>query len=281
MIETLLPVSALAFPNIDPVIFSIGPLAVHWYGLGYVVGIMFAWWYGKKLLRNHRLWANNQPPMKPEALDDFVIWAALGVVLGGRIGYVLFYNFSYYLSNPLAIPAVWDGGMSFHGGILGTTVAMILFARSRGIKVWSMFDVIAAGVPVGLGVVRVANFINSELWGRVSDVPWAFYFPNGGPEPRHPSQLYEAFLEGFVLFFVLLLLVWVGKKLKAPGFIAGTFVLGYGLSRIIVEFFREPDAQLGYLFGGWLTMGMILSLPMVLIGLWAMWRANRAVKKNA
>ncbi|MBO1039803.1 prolipoprotein diacylglyceryl transferase [Brucella pituitosa] len=281
MIETLLPVSALAFPNIDPVIFSIGPLAVHWYGLGYVVGIMFAWWYGKKLLRNHRLWANNQPPMKPEALDDFVIWAALGVVLGGRIGYVLFYNFSYYLSNPLAIPAVWDGGMSFHGGILGTTVAMILFARSRGIKVWSMFDVIAAGVPVGLGVVRVANFINSELWGRVSDVPWAFYFPNGGPEPRHPSQLYEAFLEGFVLFFVLLLLVWVGKKLKAPGFIAGTFVLGYGLSRIIVEFFREPDAQLGYLFGGWLTMGMILSLPMVLIGVWAMWRANRAVTKNA
>jgi phosphatidylglycerol:prolipoprotein diacylglycerol transferase len=281
MIETLLPASALAFPNIDPVIFSIGPLAVHWYGLGYVVGIMFAWWYGKKLLRNHRLWGNNQPPMQPEALDDFVIWAALGVVLGGRIGYVLFYNFSYYLSNPLAIPAVWDGGMSFHGGILGTTIAMIWFARSRGIKVWSMFDVIAAGVPVGLGVVRVANFINSELWGRVSDVPWAFYFPNGGPEPRHPSQLYEAFLEGFVLFFVLLLLVWVGKKLKAPGFIAGTFVLGYGLSRIIVEFFREPDAQLGYLFGGWLTMGMILSLPMVLIGLWAMWRANRAAAKNA
>lgn len=281
MIETLLPVSALAFPNIDPVIFSVGPLAVHWYGLGYVVGIMFAWWYGKKLLRNHRLWGNNQPPMQPEALDDFVIWAALGVVLGGRIGYVLFYNFSYYLSNPLAILAVWDGGMSFHGGILGTTIAMIWFARSRGIKVWSMFDVIAAGVPVGLGVVRVANFINSELWGRVSDVPWAFYFPNGGPEPRHPSQLYEAFLEGFVLFFVLLLLVWVGKKLKAPGFIAGTFVLGYGLSRIIVEFFREPDAQLGYLFGGWLTMGMILSLPMVIIGLWAMWRANRAAAKNA
>ncbi|MBK0021492.1 prolipoprotein diacylglyceryl transferase [Brucella pseudogrignonensis] len=281
MIETLLPVSALAFPNIDPVIFSVGPLAVHWYGLGYVVGIMFAWWYGKKLLRNHRLWGNNQPPMQPEALDDFVIWAALGVVLGGRIGYVLFYNFSYYLSNPLAIPAVWDGGMSFHGGILGTTIAMIWFARSRGIKVWSMFDVIAAGVPVGLGVVRVANFINSELWGRVSDVPWAFYFPNGGPEPRHPSQLYEAFLEGFVLFFVLLLLVWVGKKLKAPGFIAGTFVLGYGLSRIIVEFFREPDAQLGYLFGGWLTMGMILSLPMVIIGLWAMWHANRAAAKNA
>lgn len=279
--ETLQSASGLAFPNIDPIIFSIGPFAVHWYGLGYVIGIMFAWWYGKKLLRNHRLWANNQPPMQPEALDDFVIWAALGVVIGGRLGYVLFYNSAYYFSNPLAIPAVWDGGMSFHGGILGTTIAMIWFARSRGIKVWSMFDVVAAGVPVGLGVVRVANFINDELWGRVSDVAWAVRFPNGGGLPRHPSQLYEAFLEGFVLFFVLLLLVWVGKKLKAPGFIAGAFVLGYGLSRIVVEFFREPDAQLGYLFGGWLTMGMILSLPMVLIGLWAMWRANRAAAKHA
>ncbi len=279
--ETLQSASGLAFPNIDPIIFSVGPFAVHWYGLGYVVGIMFAWWYGKKLLRNHRLWANNQPPMQPIALDDFVIWAALGVVIGGRLGYVLFYNPAYYFSNPLAIPAVWDGGMSFHGGILGTTIAMIWFARSRGIKIWSMFDTVAAGVPVGLGVVRVANFINDELWGRVSDVAWAVRFPNGGGLPRHPSQLYEAFLEGFVLFFVLFLLVWVGKKLKAPGFIAGTFVLGYGISRIIVEFFREPDAQLGYLFGGWLTMGMILSLPMVLIGLWAMWRANRAAAKHA
>ena len=279
--ETLQSASGLAFPNIDPIIFSIGPFAVHWYGLGYVIGIMFAWWYGKKLLRNHRLWANNLPPMKAEALDDFVIWAALGVVIGGRLGYVLFYNPAYYFSNPLAIPAVWDGGMSFHGGILGTTIAMIWFARSRGIKVWSMFDTVAAGVPVGLGVVRVANFINDELWGRVSDVAWAVRFPNGGGLPRHPSQLYEAFLEGFVLFFVLLLLVWVGKKLKAPGFIAGTFVLGYGLSRIVVEFFREPDAQLGYLFGGWLTMGMILSLPMVIIGLWAMWRANRAAAQHA
>ncbi|WP_273726772.1 prolipoprotein diacylglyceryl transferase [Brucella gallinifaecis] len=281
MMETLQSASGLAFPDIDPIIFSIGPFAVHWYGLGYVIGIMFAWWYGKKLLRNHRLWADNQPPMQPEALDDFVIWAALGVVLGGRLGYVLFYNSAYYFSNPLMIPAVWDGGMSFHGGIIGTTIAMIWFARSRGFKVWSMFDVVAAGVPVGLGVVRVANFINDELWGRVSDVAWAVRFPNGGALPRHPSQLYEAFLEGLVLFFILFLLVWVGKKLKAPGFIAGTFVLGYGLSRIIVEFFREPDAQLGYLFGGWLTMGMILSLPMVLIGLWAMWRANRAAASNA
>ncbi len=279
MTEPQIMMAALPFPNIDPVLFSVGPLSVHWYGIGYVIGILFAWWYGKKLVNNARLWPNNNAPMDPLALDDFVLWAALGVVIGGRIGYVLFYNFSFYISNPLEIPAVWDGGMSFHGGILGTTVAMILFARKRGIPVWSMFDTIAAGVPIGLGVVRIANFINSELWGRVSDVSWAVYFPNGGPLPRHPSQLYEAALEGFVLFFVLALLIWKGNKLKAPGFIAGAFVAGYGLSRIMVEFFREPDAQLGYLVGGWMTMGMVLSVPMVLLGVWAMARANRAAAK--
>lgn len=281
MLSPLLPLSALAFPNIDPVIFSIGPLAVHWYGLGYIIGILFAWWYGKKLLQNHRLWAHNQAPMQPIMLDDFVVWAALGVVVGGRLGYVLFYNFSFYLANPLAIPAVWDGGMSFHGGILGTTLAMILFARSRKIPIWSMFDVIAAGVPVGLGVVRIANFINSELWGRVSDMPWAVYFPNGGDLPRHPSQLYEAALEGLVLLIILAILIGGFKKLKKPGFIAGAFITGYGISRIAVEFFREPDAQLGYLFGGWLTMGMILSVPMVLLGIWAMIRAQLAAPEAA
>ncbi|KAB0537630.1 MULTISPECIES: prolipoprotein diacylglyceryl transferase [Pseudochrobactrum] len=279
MTEPQIMMAALPFPNIDPVLFSIGPLSVHWYGIGYVIGILFAWWYGKKLVNTARLWPNNNAPMDPLALDDFVLWAALGVVIGGRLGYVLFYNFGFYISNPLEIPAVWDGGMSFHGGILGTTVAMILFARKRGIPVWSMFDTIAAGVPIGLGVVRIANFINSELWGRVSDVSWAVYFPNGGPLPRHPSQLYEAALEGFVLFFVLALLIWKGNKLKAPGFIAGAFVAGYGLSRILVEFFREPDAQLGYLVGGWMTMGMVLSVPMVLLGVWAMWRGNRAAAK--
>lgn len=279
MTEPQIIMAALPFPNIDPVLFSVGPLSVHWYGIGYVIGILFAWWYGKKLVNNARLWPNNNAPMQPIALDDFVLWAALGVVIGGRLGYVLFYNFGFYINNPLQIAAVWDGGMSFHGGILGTTIAMILFARKRDIPVWSMFDTIAAGVPIGLGVVRIANFINSELWGRVSDVSWAVYFPNGGLLPRHPSQLYEAALEGLVLFLVLALLVWKGKKLKAPGFIAGAFVTGYGLSRILVEFFREPDAQLGYLLGGWMTMGMVLSVPMVLIGVWAMWRANRAAAK--
>jgi phosphatidylglycerol:prolipoprotein diacylglycerol transferase len=214
--------------------------------------------------------------MKPEDLDDFIVWAAIGVVVGGRTGYVLFYDLPRYLANPLDIFAVWQGGMSFHGGLTGTILAMVLFARSRGISAWSLLDVVAAGVPVGLGLVRLANFINSELWGRPTDMPWAVIFPNGGPLPRHPSQIYEALLEGLVLFLVLRFLTHSRLKLKTPGFVGGAFVCGYGLSRIFVEFFREPDAQLGYLAGGWLTMGMVLSAPMVLIGLRAMATAKPA-----
>lgn len=262
--------SALTFPAIDPVIFQIGPVAIRWYGLGYVVGILFGWWYSRRLAATPRLWANNQPAMSPVDIDDFLIWAAVGIVAGGRIGYILFYDLPRYLAEPLAIFSVWEGGMSFHGGLLGVIIAMILFSRRRGINTWSMFDVIAAGVPVGLGLVRCANFINSELWGRVSDAPWAVVFPNGGPLPRHPSQLYEAALEGVVLFAVLVWLVWARGKLKTPKFIGGAFIAGYGPVRIFVEFFRVPDEQIGYLAGGWLTMGMILSLPMVLAGVWAM-----------
>jgi phosphatidylglycerol---prolipoprotein diacylglyceryl transferase len=271
-----LPLAALPFPNIDPVILHVGPLAIHWYGVAYIVGILFAWWYGRSLVTNPRLWTDGKLPMKPEDLDDFLVWAAVGVVLGGRIGYVLFYDFARYMQNPLDIFAVWQGGMSFHGGFLGTTVAMILFARSRGIPVWTMFDVIAAGVPVGLGLVRLTNFINSELWGRPTDLPWGIEFPNGGPFTRHPSQLYEAALEGLVLFFVLRILTHVFFKLKRPGFVSGAFVAGYGCSRIFAEYFREPDVQLGYLYGGWLTMGMVLSVPMVLLGIWAMATAKPA-----
>ncbi|MCR4265768.1 prolipoprotein diacylglyceryl transferase [Nitratireductor sp. ZSWI3] len=268
------PLAALAFPNIDPVAVQIGPLAIHWYGLGYVVGILLGWWYARRLVGNRRLWAGGQPPLSAHDLDDFVLWAAAGIVAGGRIGYVLFYDLARYLQNPLDIFALWQGGMSFHGGLLGVTLAMILFAMRRGVNAWSLFDTISAVVPIGLGLVRVANFINSELWGRVTDVPWAFVFPNGGPEPRHPSQLYEAALEGLVLFLALRILTHVSLKLKMPGFVAGAFICGYGLSRIFVEFFRVPDAQLGYLAGGWLTMGMVLSTPMVLIGVWAMLRAR-------
>ena len=272
----LLPIAALPFPDIDPIVVKIGPLAIHWYGLAYVVGILFAWWYARRLVTTARLWPDGVLPMKPDDLDDFLVWAAVGVVLGGRIGYILFYDLARYLDNPLDIFAVWQGGMSFHGGFAGTTLAMILFAYRRGIRIWTLFDVVAAGVPVALGLVRLTNFINSELWGRPTDVPWAFVFPNGGAFPRHPSQLYEAALEGLVLFAVLRLLTHTFLKLKTPGFVAGAFVTGYGLSRIFVEFFREPDAQLGYLLGGWLTMGMVLSLPMVLAGIWAMATARQA-----
>lgn len=275
----LLPLAALPFPEIDPVIIAIGPIAIHWYGLGYVVGILFAWWYTKRLVANRNLWANGKPAMTAQDLDDFLIWAAAGVVLGGRLGYILFYDLARYISSPLDILAVWQGGMSFHGGLLGTILAMVLFARSRGIHVWSLLDTVAAGVPVGLGLVRLANFINSELWGRVTDVPWAFVFPSGGPLPRHPSQLYEAALEGVILFAVLWYFTHRRHRLKTPRFIGGAFVAGYGASRILVEFFREPDAHIGYLLGGWLTMGMVLSLPMVLAGAWAMVTAHELEQK--
>jgi phosphatidylglycerol:prolipoprotein diacylglycerol transferase len=274
--EMLLPLAALSFPNVDPVIFQIGPLAVHWYGLGYVVGILFAWWYARRLVENDRLWPVGGAPIKPIDIDDFLIWAAAGVVLGGRIGYILFYDFARYIENPASIFAVWQGGMSFHGGLTGVTISMILFARRRGFSPWSLFDIIAAGAPVGFGLVRLTNFINSELWGRQTDVSWAFVFPTGGPVPRHPSQLYEAALEGIVLFLILRILTHSGLKLKQPGFVAGAMIAGYGSARILVEFFREPDAHIGYLAGDWLTMGMVLSVPMVLLGVWAMLRARRS-----
>ncbi len=271
MAETfLIHLAALPFPNIDPVIVRIGPLAIHWYGVGYVVGILFAWWYSRRLLVTPRLWTPAGPGISPDDIDDFLLWAAVGVVVGGRLGYILFYDLPVYLAHPLTIFAVWRGGMSFHGGMLGTILAMVLFARARKLPAWTLLDVIAATAPVGLGLVRCANFINAELWGRVSDVPWAMVFPTGGPMPRHPSQLYEALLEGVVLFLVLRLLTHRFGKLKTPRFVGGAFICGYGLSRIFVEFFREPDPQLGYLLGGWLTMGMLLSAPMVAAGIWAM-----------
>ncbi len=266
----------LPYPAIDPIAFSIGPLAVHWYGLAYVVGIMLGWFYARRMVARADLWPGGTSPMSSQQLDDFLVWVAGGIVLGGRIGYILFYDFSAVMQNPIRAIEIWNGGMSFHGGLIGTTIAMILFARRNKIAVWSLFDTVAAVAPLGLFFGRIANFINGELWGRITDVPWAFVFPTGGPFARHPSQLYEAFLEGILLFLVLRVMTHGVKALRQPGVVAGVFVCGYALSRIFVEFFREPDAQIGYLAFGWLTMGMVLSLPMLGIGLWAIWRARRA-----
>jgi phosphatidylglycerol:prolipoprotein diacylglycerol transferase len=275
--------SILPFPEIDPVLIAIGPLKIHWYGLAYVAGIMLGWFYSRRIVRNAALWAGSsngtgKAPITETELDDFLLWAAVGIVGGGRIGYILFYDMPSVIANPLRAFEIWNGGMSFHGGLIGTILAMLLFARKRAIPIWSLFDVVAAVVPIGLLFGRLANFINGELWGRLSSMPWAIVFPTGGPFPRHPSQIYEAGLEGILLLVILAFLIYRRYALKTPGLVAGVFVTGYAVSRIFVEFFREPDAQIGYLAGGWLTMGMLLSLPMLGIGLWAILRARRAAR---
>jgi phosphatidylglycerol:prolipoprotein diacylglycerol transferase len=269
------PLYALPFPEIDPVAFSIGPLAIRWYALAYVFGLLLALAYAKHLVRRPELWEAGGPPVSSQQLDDFLLWATLGVVLGGRLGYVLFYNLPHYLAHPLAILEVWQGGMSFHGGFLGVVVAAWAYGRRHGIGLDRLLDLAATGVPIGLGLGRLANFINGELYGRASTVPWAMVFPNGGPEPRHPSQLYEAVLEGLVLFIVIKIATDRYHALARPGLVAGIFALGYGMARFFVEFFREPDAQLGPVFG-FLTAGMLLSLPLVAIGIWLILRARRA-----
>lgn len=267
------PLLVLPFPAIDPVIVEFGPFALRWYALAYIIGIILAWRYMRALVLNHRLWGSVGRPSLAQ-LDDFVLWGTLGIIVGGRLGYVLFYNPAHYLANPMDAFAIWTGGMSFHGGFAGTVVAMLLFAWSRGVSVWTLFDLAGCAAPIGLFFGRIANFINSELWGRPSDVPWAVVFPNAGPDPRHPSQLYEAALEGLVLFLVLRLLSHRFKLLKKPGYLAGAFACGYGIARSISELFRVPDAHIGYL-GGFFTMGILLSLPMILGGLAAMVWASR------
>jgi len=239
-------------------------VAIRWYALAYIAGILAGWLYARALIRNPTYWGG-AAPMTVIDFDDFVLWVTLGIILGGRIGYVLFYNLPYFIANPTEIVQLWKGGMSFHGGFLGCVAAVILFARLRGIPVLSLGDITCAAGPIGLFLGRIANFINGELWGRVTDVPWGMVFPGGGPLPRHPSQLYEAGLEGIVLFVILNVLVRRGA-LERPGAITGAFALGYGAMRIFGELFREPDVQLGFLWQG-LTMGMLLSLPLMLFGI--------------
>ena len=282
MTSAVQSLAVLPFPNIDPIAFSIGPVDVHWYGISYVVSILLGWWYARKIATTPRLWANDRPALTVTDLDDFLLWAAIGIVVGGRLGFILFYDLPVYLAQPTLIFEIWRGGMSFHGGITGTTIAMILFARTRGLSVWSLFDVIATVCVTGLFLVRIANFINGELYGGLSDLPWAVVFRGEEPFARHPSQLYEAGLEGLLTGVILAVMVFRFGALKRPGLVAGSFVSLYAISRILVEFVRVPDAQLGHLLGtGWLTMGMVLSLPMLLLGIWAIWRSGRAAAAAA
>ena len=275
---------AIPFAAIDPVLIEIGPLAIRWYALAYIAGILLAWFYVRKMVSNSKLWVGISRPTISD-VDDFVIWATVGIIIGGRLGYVLFYNPLFYLSHPLEIAQIWKGGMSFHGGSAGILVAILWFAKRRNLNPWQFFDMLGAAAPIGLFFGRIANFINSELWGRLTDVPWGFIVGDsrldsllnpGQLVARHPSQLYEAFLEGLVLFLILFWLIFSKKKLSQPGFVGSAFIAGYGIFRIFCEFFREPDAQLGFLLPG-TTMGMLLSIPMVIIGIYGMyWFTKRS-----
>jgi phosphatidylglycerol---prolipoprotein diacylglyceryl transferase len=264
----------IAFPVFNPVAIEIGPIVIRWYALAYICGIVIGWIYARALLKNEKLWGR-PAPISLVQLDDFILWVTIGIILGGRTGYVLFYNLPFFIQHPAEIFELWKGGMSFHGGFMGCVVAVILFCRSNNLPILSLGDITTAVGPIGLFLGRIANFINSELWGRPADpsLPWAMIFPNGGPLPRHPSQLYEAGLEGILLFTVLAVMIRLGA-LKRPGLILGSFITIYGLARITGEHFREPDPQLGFLWGG-LTMGMLLSMPMVIAGIIIIVRAWR------
>jgi phosphatidylglycerol:prolipoprotein diacylglycerol transferase len=278
-----------AFPLIDfdPVAFSIGPLDVHWYGIMYLIAFLVFWWLGGMVARRRAWWG-----WQAEEVGDFLFYGMLGVILGGRLGYVLFYGFDSLLEDPLFLLKVWDGGMSFHGGLLGVLVAMAWYARRSRRTFWEVADFVAPLVPVGLALGRLGNFIGGELWGRLSDVPWAMIFPKSldpgavqgrdlesawragllDPLARHPSQLYQAALEGLALFAILM---WFSASPRPRGAVSGLFLAGYGVFRLAVEFFREPDRHLGFLAGGWLTMGMLLSLPMILAGIIILVAAHR------
>jgi len=262
----------LTYPNIDPIAFSIGPFDIRWYGISYVAGILTAWW-----LLSRR--AVRTPSWNSEQIADLVFYGTIGVIVGGRLGSVLFYNLPYYIDNPLDIFKINQGGMSFHGGLIGVAIAIIYFGKKYGKLIFSVSDFVAPAVPVGLFFGRIANFINGELWGAPTLLPWAMVFPDprAGTLPRHPTQLYEAFLEGIVLFIILW---WYSSKPRPLMATTGLFLLGYGAFRFLVEFVREPDANIGYLALNWVTMGQVLSFPMILFGVLLLlmaWYRNKVV----
>jgi phosphatidylglycerol:prolipoprotein diacylglycerol transferase len=260
----------ISFPNIDPVLLEIGPLAIRWYSLSYLVGILGGWWYLLKL--------DNQTPriMSVKVREDLVLWAIVGIVLGGRFGYVLFYNLPFYFDNPAAALKVWEGGMSFHGGMLGLITTFYLMCSRYNADFLAFMDRVACVAPIGLMLGRLANFVNGELYGRVSDAPWAMVFPHDPAQlPRHPSQLYQASLEGLALFIILNILFYFTRIRSIKGAMSGTFLIGYAVFRSIAEFFREPDTQLGFIVGD-ITMGQILCIPMALAGIAIIIYARRA-----
>ena len=262
---------AIPYPSIDPVALKIGPLAIRWYGLAYITGLVIGWRYTVWLAGQKRF---NPPGSRPTAkdLDDFLFWAMAGVLIGGRLGIVLFYKPSDYFSDPISILRIWEGGMSFHGGLLGVIAALILFARRFRIPFFDLSDLVACAAPIGLFFGRIANFVNDELWGRPTDVPWAMIFPNAGPEPRHPSQLYEAGTEGILLFALLALLAQHPAIRNRKGLLTGIFLVGYAIARSTCELFREPDSYLGFIVGP-ISMGQVLSFPMLLGGVGIAWFA--------
>ncbi|MFM1815630.1 MAG: Prolipoprotein diacylglyceryl transferase [Pseudomonadota bacterium] len=265
---------ALPFPNIDPIALQVGPLAIRWYGISYAVALILSWFYVRQLLTRPNLWSPNRPPLTADDIEYLIAYIAAGVIVGGRLGHVLFYETTYYLTNPLKIFAVWEGGMSFHGGVIGTAIAIALFARRFKAPLWTISDLVCASVPIGILLVRTANFVNGEVVGHETSVPWAFVFPNWGDVPRHPAMLYEAALEGALLFIVLYELIHRHFVLRQPGLVTAYFLIGYSLARIFCEFFKLVDFRL--IFPPLpLTPGMVLSLPMLILGIWLLAKVKR------
>jgi phosphatidylglycerol:prolipoprotein diacylglycerol transferase len=275
----MLGLLAIGFPHISPVALQLGPLEIRWYGLAYATGLGLGWLYVRRLLATPRLWLPSQQPFPEDLSSDLLLYAALGVVVGGRLGDVLLYEPQYYFQHPAEIVAIWRGGMAFHGGVIGVGIALLVLARMRKLPLWTLIDLVTAAAPIGLFLGRIANFVNSELWGHVSSVPWAVIFPDGGPLPRHPSQLYEAATEGLLLLLVLGYAIYRRQALARPGLVTGLFLAGYAVARMFCESFRvDTDPQIGL---GLMTSGQIYSLPMLALGIgivvWAGGRRRHAL----